>query len=132
MAKGELTVGDLAVLTREKADAAGHFPRHMGKIEITQAINEWISGELMTLETRQSLEGLGLVKIALQRHTPISLRGFTSLGLAEDEAWALLNELVKTVRLQGAITVLDRVDVKDETVRAAQYTSPHALDGIRQ
>lgn len=114
MAKGDLTVGDLALLTREKADAAGHFPRHLGKIEITQAVNQWISGELMTLETRQSLEGLGLLKIELQRETPISLRGFTSLGLTEDEAWALLNELVKTVRLQGAITVLDRVDVKDE------------------
>lgn len=114
MAKGDLTVGDLALLTREKADAAGHFPRNLGKIEITQAVNQWISGELMTLETRQSLEGLGLLKIELRRDTPISLRGFTSLGLTEDESWALLNELVKTVRLQGAITVLDRVDVKDE------------------
>ncbi|SEP87972.1 Helicase conserved C-terminal domain-containing protein [Mycobacterium sp. 88mf] len=114
MAKGDLTVGDLALLTREKADAAGHFPRSLGKIEITQAVNQWISGELMTLETRQSLEGLGLLKIELRRDTPISLRGFTSLGLTDDEAWALLNELVKTVRLQGAITVLDRVDVKDE------------------
>lgn len=113
-AEGDLTVGDLAVLTREKADAAGHFPRGLGKIEITQAVNQWISGELMTLETRQSLEGLGLLKIELRRDAPISLRGFTSLGLSEDEAWALLNELVKTVRLQGAITVLDRVDVKDE------------------
>lgn len=114
MAKGNLTVGDLALLAREKADAAGHFPRSMGNIEITKAVHQWISGELMTLETRQSLEGLGLLKVELQRDTPISLRGFTSLGLSEDEAWALLNELVKTVRLQGAITVLDRVDVKDE------------------
>lgn len=114
MAKGDLTVVDLALLTREKADAAGHFPRHMGKIEITQAINQWVAGELMTLETRQSLEGLGLLKIELRRDAPISLRGFTSLGLTEEEAWALLNELVKTVRLQGAVTVLDRVDVKDE------------------
>lgn len=114
MANGGITVGDLAVLTREKADAAGHFPRNLGKIEITQAVHQWISGELMTLETRQSLEGLGLLKVELQRDVPISTRGFTSLGLTEDEAWALLNELVKTVRLQGAITVLDRVDVKDE------------------
>lgn len=114
MARGTLTVGDLALLTREKADAAGHFPRDLGKVEITQAVHQWISGELMTLETRQSLEGLGLLKIELRRNTPISLRGFISLGLTDHEAWGLLNELVKTVRLQGAITVLDRVDVKDE------------------
>jgi ATP-dependent helicase YprA (DUF1998 family) len=113
-AGGELTVGDLAILTREKAQAAGHFANNLGKVEITEAVNQWVSGELMTLETRQSLEGLGLMRVALRAGSPISMRGFTSLGLSEDEAWALLNELVKTVRLQGAVTVLDRVDVKDE------------------
>ncbi|MDV3125281.1 DEAD/DEAH box helicase [Mycobacterium sp. 21AC1] len=113
-ATGDLTVNDLALLTRERADAAGHFPRAMGKIEISQAVNQWISGELMTLETRQSLEGLGLMRVALRPTTSIPMRGFTSLGLTEDESWALLNELAKTVRLQGAVTVLDRVDVKDE------------------
>ncbi|MFI2837917.1 DEAD/DEAH box helicase [Mycolicibacterium sp. PDY-3] len=111
---GNLTVNDLAELTREKADAAGHFPRSMGRIEISKVVNQWVSGELMSLETRQSLEGLGLMRIALRPATTIPLRGFTSLGLTEAESWALLNELVKTVRLQGAVTVLDRVDVKDE------------------
>ncbi|BBX34829.1 DEAD/DEAH box helicase [Mycolicibacterium mageritense DSM 44476 = CIP 104973] len=110
----ELPLKDLALLTRERADAAGHFPRAMGKIEISQAVNQWISGELMTLDTRQSLEGLGLMRVALRPATPIPLRGFTSLGLTDDESWALLNELVKTIRLQAAVTVLDRVDVRDE------------------
>ncbi|KUI27327.1 DEAD/DEAH box helicase [Mycobacterium sp. GA-2829] len=115
VAKGShLTVGDLAILAREKAQAAGHFDRKMGSIEISQAVNQWISGELMTLETRQSLEGLGLMRVALRRDASVPLRGFTSLGLTEDEAWGLMNELVKTVRLQGAVTVLDRVDIKDE------------------
>ena len=113
-AGGEITVGDLAILTREKAQAAKHFAQNLGRIEVTQAVNQWISGELMTLETRQSLEGLGLMRVVLRADTPIPMRGFTALGLSEDEAWALLNELVKTVRLQGAVTVLDRVDVKDE------------------
>jgi ATP-dependent helicase YprA (DUF1998 family) len=113
-AVGELTVGDLAILTREKAQAAGHFPAGMGSIEITQAVNQWVMGELMTLETRQSLEGLGLMRVALRADSSIPLRGFTSLGLNEDEAWALLNEIVKTARLQGALTLLDRVDIKDE------------------
>lgn len=113
-AGGELTVRDLAILTREKAQTAGHFEHNLGNIEITQSVNQWISGELMTLETRQSLEGLGLMRVALRQGSAIPMRGFTSLGLTEDEGWALLNELVKTVRLQGAVTVLDRVNVKDE------------------
>lgn len=114
LAGGDNTVGDLAVLTKEKAQAAGHFESHLGKIEITEAVNQWVSGELMTLETRQSLEGLGLMRVSLRPDPSIPLRGFTSLGLSDEEAWGLLNELVKTVRLQGAITVLERVDVKDE------------------
>lgn len=113
-AGSDLTVGDLAILTREKAQAAGHFPRSAGNIEIAQAVNQWVSGELMTLETRQSLEGLGLMRVALRRDAQLPMRGFIELGLSEDEGWALLNELVKTVRLQGAVTVLERVDIKDE------------------
>lgn len=110
----DITVRDLAILTREKADAARHFSSDMGSIEITQAVNQWISGELMTLETRQSLEGLGLMRVALKRDARVKTDGLIKMGLSEEEAWALLNELVKTVRLQGVITVLDRVDVKDE------------------
>ncbi|MFM8857656.1 MAG: Zn-binding domain-containing protein, partial [Actinomycetota bacterium] len=109
-----VTVRDLAILTREKANSAGHFSAAMGDIEVDQAVNQWVSGELMSLETRQSLEGLGLLKVALRQEGPVNLSGLKSLGLTEDESWSLLNELVKTVRLQGAISVLDRVDVKNE------------------
>jgi ATP-dependent helicase YprA (DUF1998 family) len=110
----DITVRDLAILAREKAEAARHFGIDMGSIEIAQTVNQWISGELMTLETRQSLEGLGLMRVALKGDGRVRIDGLLKLGLTEDEAWGLLNELVKTVRLQGAITVLERVDVKSE------------------
>lgn len=109
-----LTTGDLAILTREKAQAAGHFPRTMGAIEVKQEVHQWVMGELITLETRQSLEGLALMSVELRRDPHIQLGGFTSLGLNEDEAWALLNVLVKTARMQGALSPLERVDIKDE------------------
>lgn len=109
-----LNTGDLALLTREKARAAGHFPRTMGAIEEKQEVNQWVMGELITLETRQSLEGLGLLSVELKRDSRVPLRGLTSLGLDEDEAWALLNILVKTARMQGALSPLERVDIKDE------------------
>ncbi|PRC60348.1 hypothetical protein C6A85_18770, partial [Mycobacterium sp. ITM-2017-0098] len=63
----QLTTGDLAILTREHAQAAGAFPRTMGAIETKQEINQWVMGELITLETRQSLEGLGLMTVGLKR-----------------------------------------------------------------
>lgn len=110
----ELTTGDLAILTRERARAAGHFPSAMGAIEIKQEIHQWVMGELITLETRQSLEGLGLMAVGLRRDSRVPLRGFTSLGLTEDEAWSMLNVLSKTARMQGAMSPLERVDIKDE------------------
>ncbi|WP_338041799.1 DEAD/DEAH box helicase [Mycobacterium heckeshornense] len=113
-ARDELTIRGLSIITREKASAANHFPNSMGNIEIEQAINHWVMGELITHETRLSLEGLGLMRVALRRDDSISLRGFTRLGLNEDEAWALLNELVKSARLQGAVTLLERVNIQDE------------------
>jgi ATP-dependent helicase YprA (DUF1998 family) len=109
-----MTIGDLAILTRERAEAAGHFPRGMGAIETKQEINQWMMGELITLETRQSLEGLGLMTVGLKRDPRAPLRGLTALGLDEDEAWSLLNVLVKTARMQGAMSPLERVDIKDE------------------
>lgn len=86
----------------------------MGAIEVKQEIHQWIMGELITLETRQSLEGLGLMMVGLERDSRVPLRGLTALGLDDDEAWALLNILVKTVRLQGALSPLERVDIKDD------------------
>lgn len=109
-----ITTGDLAILTRERAQAAGTFPRSMGAIETKQEINQWVMGELITTETRQSLEGLGLMTVGLKRDSRVPLRGFTALGLDEDEAWALLNVLVKTARMQGALSPLERVDIKEE------------------
>lgn len=121
-AGAELTVGDLAILTRERAEAAGHFPRDAGSIEKTQEVNQWLMGELMTLETRQSLEGLGLLLVTLVRDPGLPLRGLTALGLDDDEAWALLNVLVKTARMQGALSPMDRVDIKDERFEPRNVT----------
>jgi hypothetical protein len=111
----ELTVEDLATVTRRLADRAGHFPETMGRVLREKAANEWVMGELITLEVRQSLEGLGLMRVRLQPPKDGTLpRGFAASGLTDDEAWALLNELAKSARLQGAVSLLDEVDIQAE------------------
>ena len=126
----ELTTGDLAILTRERAQAAGTFPRSMGAIETRQEINQWVMGELITLETRQSLEGLGLMTVGLKRDPSVQLRGFTALGLDEDEAWALLNVLVKTVRMQGALQSPRTRGYQGRALRASQHRSTNEVHRI--
>lgn len=111
----ELTVEDIAIIARKKADYAGHFADAMGRVRKEKEVNEWVIGELITMETRQSLEGLGLMRVSLARPTGASLpRAFSTLGLTEEECWSLLNQLVKSARLQGAINLLDDVDIQSE------------------
>lgn len=130
----DLTVEDVAIVARKKARLAGHFREDMGRIAEEKAANEWVVGELLTMDARQSLEGLGLMRIALKRPSVGSLpRGLTALGLTVDEGWALLDELVKSARMQGAMTLLDEVDIKSErfeprntTVRIRSHGSDRA------
>lgn len=119
----DLTIEDLAIVARKKARAAGHFREDAGRIAEEKAANEWVIGELLTMDTRQSLEGLGLMRVALKRSRGESLpRGLMSLGLSEDEGWALLDELVKSARMQGVMTLLDEVDIKSERFEPRNVT----------
>ncbi|AGT93585.1 dead/deah box helicase [Rhodococcus erythropolis CCM2595] len=111
----DLTVEDLALVVRKKAKDASHFPENAGRVAMEKAANEWVVGELMTMDQRQSLEGLGLMRVSLARSKKIALpKAFGRLGLTEDESWGLLDELVKTARLQGVMNLLDEVDIKSE------------------
>ncbi|MGW4364328.1 DEAD/DEAH box helicase [Nocardia takedensis] len=109
-----LSVEDLADAARSVARKAGHFDERATRSAMVRAVNPWVMAELMSMDQRQSLEGLGLMRVTLFRsRDAVVPRGFTALGLSEDEFWSMLDELVRTLRVQGALTVLDKVDVRD-------------------
>lgn len=113
----DLSADDLAAYTKKKAADADYFPESATGRERSRAVNPWIMAELMAMDQRQSLEGLGLMGVTLfrPRKTKIEIpRGFLQLGLDEDEVWTLLEELLKTVRLQAGMTLLEDVDIKAE------------------
>ncbi|MGW4535413.1 DEAD/DEAH box helicase [Nocardia sp. NPDC004340] len=109
----DLSVEDLAADVRKIAAKAGHFDDRATSRTQLREVNPWIMAELMSMDQRQSLEGLGLMRVQLFRPRGVELpRGLTRLGLTQEEGWGLLDELVKTVRLQGAMTLLPEVDIK--------------------
>ncbi|NEW29395.1 DEAD/DEAH box helicase [Nocardia cyriacigeorgica] len=109
-----LSAEDLADGVRAVAERARHFDEQATRTGKLREVNPWVMAELMSMDQRQSLEGLGLMAVTLARCGKAQIpRGFTQLGLTGDEFWALLEELVKTVRLQGAMTLLDGVDIQD-------------------
>jgi ATP-dependent helicase YprA (DUF1998 family) len=109
------SVGDLVYHVTKAADNAHVFHRKLSAQERRRQAALWVMQELVTIEDRQSLEGRGLLRVRLGREPRWQLpTALTALGLAEDEAWDLLGELVRTVRQQGALSMPEGVDPRDE------------------
>jgi ATP-dependent helicase YprA (DUF1998 family) len=109
------TVDDLVEGTAAAAASVGVFSRRDSRQARRRECARWVMRELVALDERQSLEGLGLLRVGLDREpgwrAPAPLR---DLGLREDECWLLLAELLRTLRLQGALTMPEEVDPSDE------------------
>jgi len=108
-------IADLAYHVAKAANRAHVFPRRMSRQQREREASLWIMQELVAIDDRQSLEGLGLLRVDMDREpswrTPPGLK---RLGLSDDECWALLSELLRTLRQQGVIRMPDDVDPRDE------------------
>ena len=111
----DATVDDLIEGTAAAAGRAGVFSRRESRQGRRREAGRWVLRELVALDERQSLEGLGLLQVGLG--TEPSWRPpapLLDLGLSAPECAALLTELLRTVRLQGALTMPEEVDPSDE------------------
>lgn len=111
----EVGIEDVVFKTRAKAAAVKHFPGRMTSQQQTRIVAPWVMAEVLATDDRQSLEGLGLIGVTMYRdprwRAPMPL---LQLGLTEEEAWAFLQELVRTLRQQGAVTMPEDVPPNDE------------------
>jgi hypothetical protein len=109
------SVSDLVFETRRMAADVKNFKRRTTAQEQMREVAPWVMAEVLSTDDRQSLEGLGLVSITLDQdpawRAPAPL---LSLGLSEDEAWAFLQELLRTLRQQGAVTMPEEVPPNHE------------------
>ncbi|WP_127354286.1 DEAD/DEAH box helicase [Actinacidiphila soli] len=109
------TVDDLIEEVAAAAGRAGVFARRDSRQRRRREAARWVLRELVALDERHSLEGLGLLRVELDREPgwrpPQPL---LDLGLSAAECWTLLGELLRTLRLQGALTMPEEVDPRDE------------------
>ena len=109
------TVDDLIEETAAAAGDAGVFGRRESRQGRRREAARWVMRELVALDERQSLEGLGLLQVGLDRDPSWPPpRPLLDLGLTGEECWLLLAELLRTLRLQGALTMPEEVDPADE------------------
>lgn len=108
-------IDDLVFYTNKQAAKVKNFPARMTSQQAAREVSPWVMAEVLATDDRQSLEGLGLIRISLYREPGWRAPGpLLQLGLTEDEAWAFLEELVRTVRLQGAVTMPEDVPPNHE------------------
>ena len=108
-------VDDAAYHLVRAADAAHIFQRRLSKQERQRQTALWLMTEIVSTDDRQSLEGQGLIRVELGREPGWRLPpALAALGLSDQESWDLLGELTRSLRQQGAVTMPEGVDPRDE------------------
>ena len=130
------TSTDLGYHVAKAADAAHVFQRRMSLQERQRHAALWVMLELVATDDRQSLEGRGLLRVDLDREPSWRLPpAIAALGLNEGESWDLLAELVRSLRQQGAISMPEGVDPRDEAFdprRGPIYVRADAAEAKRK
>lgn len=103
----QVTLEDLLEAGVKQAKALGLFPVSIVPVGLAQRkreVAQWIALELVPIETRQALEGLGLVSVdpfvTPEFAVPVPLQ---RLGFNRSEVVDLIADLLQIVRQQGAM-----------------------------
>ena len=114
---GRLRLQDAVSRVHAQAEAAGLFGQDQGYDEQLRTVRAWLMLELLALDRRQSLEGLGLLQFRLARPrgwSPPPILRAAPWSLSDDESWTLLALLLDTLRLKAVTTFLEQVDPRDD------------------
>jgi len=112
---GPSRLDDVIANTSRIATNANFFARRDSRQAKERQISLWSAQELVAFDTRQSLEGLGLIDFQLEGLSRIAEQPvWESLGLSAPQAQDVLAELLATLRSQGAISFPEGVDPADE------------------
>lgn len=108
-------IDDLIFKTHKQAAKLKNFPARMTAQQASRVVAPWVMAEVLATDDRQSLEGLALIRLNLYREPSWPAPGpLLQLGLTADEVWDFLEELVRTLRQQGAVTMPEDVAPNDE------------------
>ncbi|MGB9776660.1 MAG: DEAD/DEAH box helicase [Anaerolineae bacterium] len=113
---GRLRLDDLVGRVLRHAEEANFFTLEQGYDERRRTVRTWLMQELVALDYRVGLEGLGLVTFRPVRPpnwSPPPQLLSPPWNLSPEEAWGLVWLLLDTLRRQGAMTYPEGVDPRD-------------------
>ena len=104
---------DVVEDVRRRAEESLLLDPDKGRLSNIREATHWVAQESLALDRRQSLDGLGLVDIRMalpRRYQPPP--ALTELGLSADDATSLTQTLLDTLRLTGAVSLPDGLDIR--------------------
>lgn len=107
---------DLAEPIRENAEGAGYF-KGMSMQQKKSEVWKWLMYELIAMDRKHSLEGLGLLGFELSKPDgwgpPRILMG-GKWSLTGEEVWTLFKVLFDSLRVKGVVVFPDYISPEDE------------------
>lgn len=114
---GSLRLQDVVAPLRKQAERANVFAQRQSMVDRRRIVTTWLMQELVALDRRLSLEGLGMLQFRLvrpERWQPLAGLKSAPWNLTDGEIWDLTALLLDTLRQQGVTTFPDDVDPGDE------------------
>ncbi len=114
---GHLRLQDMVGLLLTQARDAGVFTQRQSHAERQRIVSTWLMKELIALDRRLSLEGLGLLQFRLvrpERWSPPRALQEAPWNLTPEECWGLIVLLLDTLRHQGVTTFPNTVDPRSD------------------
>jgi len=90
--------------------------------ERRKIVESWLMREVLATDRRQSLNGIGLVKIFSHRpDSALPPNALLDLGFSEEESFKIMEILIGTVRESGAVRVPSSVEITDQMFAPRNY-----------
>lgn len=105
---------DLVIPIRREAERRLVLDEDRGAMHNSNRVRAWLMREILAVDRRQSLDGVGLAEIglALPRRVRVP-QPLLDQGLSEREALDIARVLLDTLRLQAAVHLPEGVDIAD-------------------
>jgi hypothetical protein len=106
---------DLVIPIRKAAERAQVLDEDDGAKRNADRVRAWLMREVLAVDRRQSLDGVGLAEITLAIPNGCQVPpALTDLGFTESEVFDLIRVLLDTVRMQAAVHLPEGVDITDQ------------------